>query len=487
MAGGTQEAVHDPDHGALLESGHTLKAGDYLQSSDAHYRLIMQGDGNLVEYVGARPLWASDTVGHPGAWAVMQGDGNLVVYGPDDKALWNSMTMGNSGARLAMQPDGNLVVYASSGKALWANYANNSLMGAGEELTSGQYLQSHDGHYRLVMQGDGNLVEYVGARALWASDTVGHPGAWAVMQGDGNLVIYDPGGSALWSSQTAGTEGGWLAVQPDANLVVYSAAGSAVWANGAYDALLLPEETLHPGQYLEASDRHHTLVMQGDGNLVLYGDKGALWNSNTLGHPNARAVMQGDGNLVVYGPDGQALWSAGTQGHKDARLAVQPDGNLVIYSPANSPLWATGTTGSGSGGTLGTTKEKAAVAWARSYADAHDTSYNERCLAFVFHAYTAAGESLWEKVDYHEWGDNTFPADIWGKFTAGSTGQGTPPFGALVFWDSTSGNHEWSHVALSLGGGNLISTSDGPAPYTHYETMAQHSFAIYRGWWLPDQ
>lgn len=133
-----------------------------------------------------------------------------------------------------------------------------------------------------------------------------------------------------------------------------------------------------------------------------------------------------------------------------------------------------------------TQAENAAVAWAKPYADAHNTSYNGLCLTFVFNAYSAAGVTLrnWVNVSI---GSNTYPVDIWGHFTHGSTGTGTPPFGALVFWKAANGDRTLSHVALSLGAGNLVSTSDVVADYTHYETMSQHSGAIYLGWWLPDQ
>ncbi|MFF0390670.1 hypothetical protein ACFYS8_18555 [Kitasatospora sp. NPDC004615] len=71
------------------------------------------------------------------------------------------------------------------------------------------------------------------------------------------------------------------------------------------------------------------LVMQSDGNLVLYldsdtGHRGpVLWASGTYGNPGAYAYMQPDGNFVVYrqngGPDtGGALWSTGSWGHPDA-------------------------------------------------------------------------------------------------------------------------------------------------------------------------
>jgi hypothetical protein len=36
-----------------------------------------------------------------------------------------------------------------------------------------------------------------------------------------------------------------------------------------------------------------------------------------------------------------------------------------------------------------------------------------------------------------------------------------------------------------VGGGTLVSTADSLATPVHYETVAQHSYAIYLGWWLP--
>lgn len=131
-----------------------------------------------------------------------------------------------------------------------------------------------------------------------------------------------------------------------------------------------------------------------------------------------------------------------------------------------------------------TAPENTALSWARPYANAHDTSYDWLCLTFVFRAYAAAGISLRQWVSAPI-GWNTYPSDIWAHFTHGHTGRGTPPAGALVFFGSRYGR-TYSHVALSLGGGNLISTEDSIARYTHYETLAQHSYAIYLGWWLPD-
>ncbi len=107
---------------------------------------------------------------------------------------------------------------------------------------------------------------------------------------------------------------------------------------------LFSNESLMPNEWLMSSNGGFQLIMQGDGNLVLYrlADMKALWNSRTAGNPGAFAVMQGDGNLVVY-RDGKPLFNTQTQGNPGSRLTMQGDGNLVIYSPTDQPLFASRT------------------------------------------------------------------------------------------------------------------------------------------------
>jgi hypothetical protein len=54
--------------------------------------------------------------------------------------------------------------------------------------------------------------------------------------------------------------------------------------------------------------------------------------------------MQGDGNLVMYNAADRPVWASNTAGHYDAFLVVQNDGNVVIYD-GGRPIWATGTAG----------------------------------------------------------------------------------------------------------------------------------------------
>jgi hypothetical protein len=83
----------------------------------------------------------------------------------------------------------------------------------------------------------------------------------------------------------------------------------------------------------------YALVMQGDGNLVVYGSGGvAGWNTRTFG-TGFLLAMQTDGNLVIYaGPT--AKWDAHTNGHPGAVAKLEDDGRVTIRSAAGAPLWS---------------------------------------------------------------------------------------------------------------------------------------------------
>jgi hypothetical protein len=116
--GGSEPA----SHGGQLNPGDVLFPNDRVDSVDARYHFVYQGDGNLVLYDETwQPLWASHTENSvPGA-LVMQGDGNLVIYDGNGVAIWASRTsFRHPGAFLVVQTDGNVVIYDVDGTPLWA-------------------------------------------------------------------------------------------------------------------------------------------------------------------------------------------------------------------------------------------------------------------------------------------------------------------------------------------------------------------------------
>jgi hypothetical protein len=106
--------------------------------------------------------------------------------------------------------------------------------------------------------------------------------------------------------------------------------------------MLSPGEELKRGDDLKSANREYRLILQRDGNLVLYGPrKRPLWSTNTQGSPVEKCIMQRDGNLVLYLHNGQPIWDSKTFGKPGSFLVLQNDGNLVIYHP--QPVWASNT------------------------------------------------------------------------------------------------------------------------------------------------
>ena len=169
-------------------------------------------------------------------------------------------------------------------------------------------------------------------------------------QGDGDLILTGPAG-VLWASNTADVlDTHNVVMQRDGNLVMYTDKHKAVWATHT------------------AGRRKAKCILQSDGNFVIYSDHLPVWATHTtegkephglnygqrlikgqsLVSKNRRYRMtfQNDGNLVYRGPQDVILWASNTSGWSDARdLYMQKDGNLVMYSDGGKAIWASKTVG----------------------------------------------------------------------------------------------------------------------------------------------
>lgn len=106
-----------------LEPGECLQLNEEISSSNGCFKLIMQGDGNLVIYRNSngKALWSSKTARSCTNRACMQNDGNFVSYDCQNKATWSSKSQRNEGSSIIIQNDGNLVIYAwNSPRAIWS-------------------------------------------------------------------------------------------------------------------------------------------------------------------------------------------------------------------------------------------------------------------------------------------------------------------------------------------------------------------------------
>lgn len=162
---------------------------------------------------------------------------------------------------------------------------------------------------------------------------------------------YNLGG---WDSNTKTCTPSALTWPPDTgphwdiasyNLQTELVAGQCL--NGAF---VIPPPTCLSNIIFSQNHRYE-LWVQNDGNLVLYDvallnrlgpyHDASLWASCTNGYENESLVMQPDGNLVLYQSLGRARFATGTNNHPGAYLVLQDDGNLVVYDSDNTTvLWA---------------------------------------------------------------------------------------------------------------------------------------------------
>ncbi|WIE72472.1 peptidoglycan DD-metalloendopeptidase family protein [Curtobacterium sp. MCJR17_020] len=226
-------------------AGTKINPGDQVTSPNGQFKLIMQGDGNLVEYgIGNRVLWASNTAGSPGAIAVV-GKNRALDITKNGKRLarWASAGTVNSTA-LKIRADGTMALLAGRSVVVnWTTYQDR--VASGNTLLGGTVLRSDTTNTRILnMRTDGNLVQKVSGRVVWQSRTGGHPGAWAELQPKGNFVIWTRDASrkkvALWTSRTGTAGSGNLLVQVDGNVVLYGSKDTRVWSSRPVTGLAWP-------------------------------------------------------------------------------------------------------------------------------------------------------------------------------------------------------------------------------------------------------
>ncbi|HEV2402958.1 MAG TPA: hypothetical protein VGS08_02035 [Candidatus Saccharimonadales bacterium] len=215
--------------------------------------------------------------------------------------------------------------------------------------------------------------------------------------------------------------------------------------SGASGTTIPGGTTITPGTVTQSPDGNSALVVQNDGNVVLYIEGRAAWWSGTYGYAISRFVMQTDGNLVLYGKDGVPDWSSGTYGYTGDHLALQTDGNLVIYSSSNQPLWSSGTNGVPDG------------------YDYITQSLSSPAVLFPGQQLSTADRSRILKLQtdgnlvLYSSGNPTWSSGTYGQPSAELYMQ---PDGNLVIY-GTSGQSLWASATNGRGGSSLVLQNDG--------------------------
>jgi RHS repeat-associated protein len=297
-------------------------SNNYCAQYSNNVKTIMDQSGHQRQSItdGLGRLAEVDEPGDPSTFLAnnhgnLAQDGNFAVFGPAGDIKWQSNTHGatNTFYSINMMDDGNLIKYtptwntATPTSTGTVGYGTQACVGyrlfSGQTLGSGQCLQSLNKRFMLVMQTAGNLVLYDlsfnPAHAIFFNSTTGVAGSYLAMQGDGNLVIYTSSGSPVWSTGSAtGTGNYMLQVQDPGNLVIYRdiwETSTSQAANGVTNFTPVSCSNLGSGIFLNqnipmgscliSNSGRFVLVMQTDGNLVVYDRSNnplrAIWNTAT--------------------------------------------------------------------------------------------------------------------------------------------------------------------------------------------------------------
>lgn len=299
----------------------------------------MYGDINDPETFSDVDVYVDYSGDDYGYWESMDtsSQADIVYYGTDDGPYYNDDYSDVPYMGWQVASDSQLDIYDLG--------CPNSENSSSDELTPGEVLDE---------AGTGN--QSGSGETLVSSQTFTNGPYQLAMQTDGLLVLSDGNGHVIW---TPGSSSGsdFLRLQDEGNFIFENAWGSTVLFN--------PVDS--------NGDSDDDLLMQSDGNLVLYEtsanqtalwDTGSNWDSNNSGlfygqsipegttiysqNDGYRLILQDDGNLVLYNSENTPSFCTGTSGSGSGDfLAMQTDGNLVLYNSSDTALWDSGTQGTG--------------------------------------------------------------------------------------------------------------------------------------------
>jgi PKD repeat protein len=305
--------------------------------------------------------WFRGTNGH--LWMVRWGNG---WSDPGDRQ-WHSFDMGDAIAgKIAITPWCSMQFQGANGHLWYKAWAGTgwSTWDMGDAI-AGSPAVSTDG-YDYFSGTNGHLwIKY------WTTDGVWH--CWDM--GDAiagnpsvnrNGVVYFRGANGhLWRKWwdrdwITWDMGDVISSDPVATTdgVLFKGLGGHEWlkwwsAGTWYSADLQPgvpkiytggveaDTWLHINDALTSPNGMYRLIVQSDGNVVVYDNTGkGVWWTDTCGCQVSGFVMQSDGNLVLYDTNGHAPWYSNTCTGRPALLVLTDNGEVqVLDATTGKILW----------------------------------------------------------------------------------------------------------------------------------------------------
>jgi lambda family phage minor tail protein L len=248
----------------------------------------------------------------------------------------------NGWFRTQMQADGNLVTYNKAGTAVWASNTPDKPEGGGSyRLRAGVqgnlFIQNLSNNQVIWQTYTGNIAGVTSIAFI--PDANGGPISWVPTdrtQGRSGSFGWELFGAAPSSGNTTARRTFYspTSISPGRFIEIEFSATALSLPAGHYSGLthtwgLTGMTIISSGGFWNLNETFNATISIGSGNPFRNSPEGALsvagpqvQITGTTGFASNTLVMQNDGNLVLYSSSNTALWSSGYVNNTEPRIAV---------------------------------------------------------------------------------------------------------------------------------------------------------------------
>jgi len=201
---------------------------------------------------------------------------------------------------------------------------------------------------KLVIQSDGDLVLYNQNNIIvWRTGTNGNNGARLCATRTGRLVIYNINKEEIWSYDCNKTMyssdiNTFYKISTDFNNIIAFNSINSLYGNNV--DRLYPGFIYRYGYTIKSNNEKFTLQLGSTNNLIILQTTNltnSIWKDSYQVNSNNNIIMQTDGNLVIYlngaiNGASNALWSTNTSGNIGSYCQLLDNGCLVIKKLDNT-------------------------------------------------------------------------------------------------------------------------------------------------------
>jgi len=196
---------------STLSANKVMRTNDMLVSNNGKYRMIVQSDGNVVVYLGKKPVYSTGTFGHGKTHLLLGPKGNLVIRNAKGKDIWASKTKGKGVSKLVLSDKGTLILYTPKNRVIWTSKAGLTTPPVDKNAF---YLPFPKGKSYRINQSPGGSASHSSGNSRFAID-FGMP--------TGTVVVATKAGTVRDAKWTSGGGGYGVLVDHGGNLCSFYA------------------------------------------------------------------------------------------------------------------------------------------------------------------------------------------------------------------------------------------------------------------------